>query len=58
MIATNILDINSEIEATKYFSEDNKNLADNETKKKNKEIQLMCLNSLHTLCSYLYGIEV
>ena len=58
MIATNMLDINSEIEATKYFSKDNKALLDNEAKKKNKEIQKMCLNSLHTLCSDLYGIEI
>ena len=58
LIATNILDINSEIEATKYFSEDNKALPDNEFKKKNKEIRIMCLNSLHTLCSYLYGIDI
>jgi hypothetical protein len=58
MIATNILDINGEIEATKYFSEDNKALSDNETKKKNKEIQKMCLDSLHTLCSHLYGIDI
>ncbi len=35
MIATKILDINSEIEATKHFSKDNKALHDNETKKKN-----------------------
>ncbi len=58
MIATNILDINSKIEATKYFSEDNKALPDNETKKKNKEIQKRCINSLGTLCSYLYGIDI
>ena len=58
MIATNILDINGEIEATKYFSEDNKAIPDNETKKKNKKIQKRCLKSLNTLCSYLYGIEL
>jgi len=58
MIATNILDINGEIEATKYFSEDNKALPDNETKKKNKKIQKRCLKSLNTLCSYLYGIDI
>lgn len=58
MIATNILDIHGETEATKYFSEDNKALPDNETKKKNKKIQKRCLKSLNTLCSYLYGIEV
>jgi len=58
MIATNILDINNEIEATKYFSEDNKALPSNETKRINKEIQKMCLDSLHSLCSYLYGIDL
>ena len=58
MIATNILNINGEIEATKYFSEDNKALLDNETKKKNKKIQERCLNSLKALCSYLYGIGI
>lgn len=58
MIATNILDINSEIEATKYFSEDNKALPNNETKKKNKKNQKRCLDSLHTLCSYLYVNDI
>ena len=38
--------------------EHNKALPDNETKNKNKEIQRKCIDSLHTLCSYLYGIEV
>ena len=58
MIATNMLDSNSEIEATNYFSKDNKALPDNETKKKNKEIQKMCIDSLQDLCSYLYGIDL
>lgn len=58
MIATYMLDINGEIEATKYFSEHTKALPDNETKEKNKEIQKMCIDSLHTLCSYLFGIDL
>ncbi len=57
MRATNMLDSNSEIEATNYFSKDNKALPDAETKKKNKEIQMNCLYYLQTLCSYLYGID-
>lgn len=40
------------------ITDHNKTLPDNETKKKNKETQRKCVNTLHTLCSYLYGIEV
>ena len=58
MITTHMLDSNNEIEATIYFSEDNKALPDNETKEKNKKIQKMCIDSLHSLCSYLYGIDL
>ena len=58
MRVTNILDINSEIEATEYFSEDIKNKYEKMAKMENQEIQIMCLNSLHTLCSYLYGIDI
>ncbi len=58
MIATNMLDSNSEIEATNYFLKDNKALPDNETKKRNKEIQKMCIDSLQNLCSYLYTIDL
>jgi len=58
MIATHMLDINNEIEATKYFSEDNKTPYDNETKEKNKKIQKMCIDSLQSLCSYLYRFDL
>jgi len=54
MIATNILDSNSEIEATKYFSKDNKAQPDNETKKKNFNKHNPLIYGSDFLNEYLY----
>lgn len=49
-----ILGNDIEIQATK----DLKNHFKSEIIEENQEVQIKCVNSLHTLCSYLYGIEV
>jgi len=52
-----ILGNDIEIQATKYFTKDLKNHYKSEIIEENQKLQIQCLNSLHDICSYLYGID-
>ena len=58
MKITGIFGNDIEIEATKYFTKDLQNHYKNEIIEKNQELQIQCLNSLRSICSYLYGIDI
>ena len=53
-----IFGTDNEIPATKYFTKDLQNHYRSENIEENQELQIKCLNSLHNICSYLYGIDI
>jgi len=53
-----IFGTDNEIAATKYITKNLQNHYESEIIEENQELQIKCLNSLHNICSYLYGIDI
>ncbi len=53
-----VLGIKKKVQATKLFKKDLKNQYKSEITKENQGVMTQCLNSLHNICSELFGIDI